>query len=68
MIFGVILIFLEVVVPGGIIVFLGLSAGLISALVYFEIVTSIVTAITIWFIVSLFFMLGLRSFFMKYFI
>ena len=67
MISGVIMMVLELIIPGGIIVFLGLAAAFVGALVYFNILTSVVHAFISWFIISLFLMLVLRSVFMKYF-
>jgi len=62
-----IFVFLEIFVPGGIIVFLGLSGLLVSALLYFEFIDSAYMAFIVWFISSICMILFLRSFFMKYF-
>ena len=64
---GTVMALLELVLPGGIIVFLGLSAMLVGALVYFGLVTTIPMAFMSWFIVSVVMILFLRSLFMKYF-
>lgn len=64
---GLVLMAAELVVPGGIIVFLGLAAAVVGALIYFGIITSVVHAFITWFMLSLFLMLVLRSIFMKYF-
>lgn len=64
---GVICIFLEIIIPGGIVVFLGVSAVIVAALIYFGVITSVVSAFLSWFILSIFMMFVLRSFVMKYF-
>lgn len=64
---GLVMIFLEFVIPGGIISFLGLSALLVGLGVYLNLFDSLITALTTWFITSLILILTLRSLFMKYF-
>lgn len=64
---GAIMIVLEFIIPGGIIVFLGVSAGIVGGAIYLGLITSIFSAFLAWFIVSIFSILVLRSFFMKYF-
>lgn len=66
-IFGIISILLEFVLPGGIIVFLGMAALVVAALIYFGIITSTIEAILTFFILSILFMVVLRSIFIKYF-
>ena len=66
-ILGAILITAETIVPGGIVVFLGTSAVIVGLLVYFGVITNVVTAFITWFIISIISMLFLRSLFMKYF-
>ena len=67
LLFGAICIFLEFILPGGIISFLGLAAIFVGALMYFGVITSLVHAFISFFILSLVLILLLRSFFMKYF-
>lgn len=64
---GVTFILLELVVPGGIIVFLGCSALVVSAGIQFGYITTIQAAFLTWFITSIIFMIFLRSVFIKYF-
>lgn len=64
---GIVMALLELIVPGGILVFLGLSALVVGGGVYFNLLTTIHMAFIAWFIISIVFMLFLRSLFMKYF-
>lgn len=66
-IIGVVSILLEFVIPGGIIVFLGMAAVIVAALIYFGVITSTVQAMLTFFVLSIFLMLVLRSIFIKYF-
>ena len=66
-ILGLALAFLEVVVPGGVLVFLGLSAVLVGAALHFGLVDTLMAAFTLWFITSIVTLLFLRSLFMKFF-
>lgn len=67
LVLGIFLVCLEFIVPGAIVVFLGVAALLVGGLLYFSIVTSWVSAFIAWFILSLFLMLFLRSLFVVYF-
>lgn len=58
---GVAMMLLELVVPGGIVVFLGLSAVLVSLLLYTGIIDGWAQAFTVWFIGSLALFFGLRG-------
>lgn len=64
---GGVLILLEFVVPGGIIVFIGIAAAIVGAGIYFEIINSLFEALITFFTSSIFLMLFLRSLFIKYF-
>ena len=64
---GAVMIFLELIVPGGIIVFLGLASISVGAALYYELVTTTMMALLTWFITSIFFIIFFRSFFIKYF-
>jgi len=58
---GVVLILLELVVPGLVLVFLGAGALVVALLVWLGLLGSWVTATTTWFIASLALLLGLRG-------
>ena len=58
---GVILIFSEMIIPGGIVIFLGASCLIIAALIWLGLVTTWVTALTLFFIISLALIILLRS-------
>jgi len=63
---GLILMFAELVIPGGIIIFLG-GGGLVVALgIWLGLVTDWVSALTLFFISSLGLIVSLRSFIVKY--
>jgi membrane protein implicated in regulation of membrane protease activity len=64
---GLVLSLLELIIPGGIIVFVGVAGMIVALLVKFGFVTSLVSSLIIWFMLSIVFMFVLRSFFMKYF-
>lgn len=66
LIFGGILVLAELIIPGGVIVFLGLAAIVVAVLVGIGLVTSWMTALTLFFILSLVLVISLRAFFMKY--
>lgn len=63
---GGILIVAELIIPGGVVVFLGLAAVLVAGAVGLGFITSWVNALTAFFVLSLALILGLRAFFMKY--
>ena len=58
---GVVLMLLELVVPGLVLVFLGAGALVVALLVWLGLLGSWVTATTTWFIASLALLLGLRG-------
>lgn len=64
---GLIMMLLELLVPGGIIVFLGMSAVMVGSAVYFGLLTHWMDAVIAWFILSLLLILGVRSFFIQFF-
>ena len=64
---GVVMILLEFILPGAVIVFLGIAAVIVGLGVYFSLITSIVSAFLAWFMISIFLMVFLRSLFTKYF-
>ena len=64
---GIALMVAELLVPGGIVVFLGISAMVVSMAIYVGWISSVTYALLTWFITSIVFMLFLRSLFMKYF-
>lgn len=63
---GVVLIILELVVPGAVLVFLGAGALLVALLIWLGLVQTWVSSITAWFIASLVLLLVLRSFFQRF--
>lgn len=64
---GLVMMILELIVPGGVVVFLGVSAIIVGAGLYFKIISTVTMSFIVWFMTSIFMMLVLRSFFMKYF-
>jgi membrane protein implicated in regulation of membrane protease activity len=64
---GLVMILLELVIPGGIIVFLGGAAIIVAAGIYLGLITNVVTALITFFISSILLLLVFRSLFMKYF-
>lgn len=64
---GLILMALEFIIPGAIIVFLGMAAIIVGALIYTGLIASILHSFIAWFIISLLLMVVLRSLFVKYF-
>ena len=67
LVISLVLIFLEFIIPGGVVVFLGLSALLVYGLLCFGVIEGLFLSLIIWFISSIVMLLVLRSFFMKYF-
>jgi inner membrane protein len=65
LIVGVALMALELVVPGGIVFFLGLGAMVVALFVFTGVIDGWMQALTAWFVVSLVFVLGLRNFAQK---
>lgn len=63
---GCLFILLEFIVPGAILSFLGLAALVVAGLLNFKIINSIVMALIVWFLVSLLFILILRSFVLRF--
>ncbi len=64
---GGVMMLLELILPGGVIVFLGLASVSVGALVYLGYINTVVMALIAWFIISLLFIFVLRAFFIKYF-
>lgn len=58
---GVLLMVAELVLPGGIVFFLGLGATLVSLLLYVGVIEGWLQALTVWFIGSLALLFGLRG-------
>lgn len=67
MIVGAVMMLLEFILPGAVIVFLGIAALLVGIGIYFSWITTITSAFLAWFIISIILMLFLRSIFVKYF-
>lgn len=66
-IFGVVLMLAETVIPGMVLVFLGLGATFVAGICWLGWVDDWLTAGTSWFISSLVFIVVLRGFFQKFF-
>lgn len=66
LVFGGLLIVAELIIPGGVVVFLGLAGVIVAGAVGLGLITSWVNALTTFFVLSLALILSLRAFFMKY--
>lgn len=66
-IIGIILILAEFLLPGLVIVFLGLGAFVVAALLHFGIISGIFQELITWFVSSLFFLFTLRFVVMMYY-
>ena len=66
LVFGVILIVLESVVPGAILSFLGIAALMIGGGYYSGVLSSVVSGFICWFIISLVLVFFLRSFVLRF--
>lgn len=64
---GGILVLLELVLPGGVAIFLGLSAIITGSAIKFEAISGLVPALITWFMVSIVLLMVLRTFFIKHF-
>ncbi|MFT4798130.1 MAG: hypothetical protein ACJAYE_000467 [Candidatus Azotimanducaceae bacterium] len=63
---GIVLMLAELIIPGGVVVFLGLAALVVAAAVNFGFVVTWVNALTLFFVTSLALVITLRAFFMRY--
>ena len=63
---GIVLILAELIIPGGIVVFLGLAALTVAGAVYLGFVVTWVNALTLFFVTSLALVISLRAFFIRY--
>ena len=63
---GIILIVLELVVPGMVLVFLGSGALLVALLIWLGLIDAWTAAITTWFVSSLVLLVGLRNLFTRF--
>jgi len=66
-IIGIILVLLEFLLPGLVVVFLGLGAFLVAALLHFGIISGISQELLAWFASSLFFLVTLRFLVIMYY-
>ncbi len=66
LILGAVLVVSELFIPGGVVIFLGVSALLIAGLYTLGISISILDSIFIWLAISIFFVLVIRRFFKKF--
>jgi membrane protein implicated in regulation of membrane protease activity len=63
---GIVLVLAELIIPGGVVVFLGFACLVVAAAVSLGLVSTWVSALTLFFISSLVLVVTLRSFFMRY--
>ena len=61
LIIGALLMISELIVPGGIVFFLGAACAIVSGAIYFGLVTTWVDALTLFFVSSLFLIIALRA-------
>jgi membrane protein implicated in regulation of membrane protease activity len=66
LILGIILVLLEIIIPGGIVSFLGISALIVAACLYAGFISGLLEALTLWFISSLVLLFGLRGLVQKF--
>ncbi len=66
LIIGVVLATSELFIPGGVVIFLGISAFLIAGLYALGVSISVLDSIFIWLAISIFFVLVVRRFFIKF--
>jgi membrane protein implicated in regulation of membrane protease activity len=66
-IIGLIFVLLEFLLPGLVIVFLGLGAFVVAALLHFEIISGLFQELLTWFVSSIFFLVTLRFLVMMYY-
>ncbi|MBN2038909.1 MAG: NfeD family protein [Spirochaetes bacterium] len=64
---GIILVLLEFLIPGLVIVFLGLGAFVVAAFLHFGLISGIIQELLTWFISSIFFLVTLRFLVMMYY-
>ncbi len=62
---GFVLILAEIILPGAIVIFLGLAALLVAVCLYLGLITGWVSALTLWFISSLVLIISLRHLLQK---
>lgn len=65
-IIGGIFILLEFIVPGAILVFLGMASLIVAGLLHYDVINGIVEAMLAWFIISLFMVLIVRTIFLRF--
>ena len=66
LVFGLILIFSELIIPGGVVVFLGVGGLVVALSLYLGLVSDWVNVMTLYFISTLVLIVSLRSFAMRY--
>jgi len=64
---GLILMAMELMLPGAVVAFLGFSALIVAALLYFGFLSGPIQAVTAYFVISIFLLLFIRGFFTKFF-
>lgn len=63
---AIVLILAELILPGAVLSFVGIAAGVVGVLVYFGVIEGFVEGLTWFFLSSLVSVLGIRSLFLKY--
>ena len=63
---GAVLMLLELIIPGGIVFFLGSACVVVATAVYFKLVTTWVSALTLFFVSSLVLIITLRALFSRF--
>tara|TARA_Y100000590_G_scaffold451228_1_gene592278 strand:+ start:573 stop:1034 length:462 start_codon:yes stop_codon:yes gene_type:complete len=61
LILGTVVVLLEFIVPGGIVIFIGIAALFVAGLIYFDWIHSLIESLTYWFIFSLLLLFSLRG-------
>lgn len=64
---GAILMISELILPGGVTIFVGLASLLVGILIHFDVITTPVESILTFLVLSIVLLLFLRTFFLKYF-
>ncbi len=64
---GLVLMAMELLLPGAVVAFLGFSALVVAGLIYMGVLEGPVQAVTAYFVISIFFLFFIRGFFTKFF-
>ncbi|QSX33363.1 NfeD family protein [Shewanella avicenniae] len=61
LVIGVLMMLAELIIPGGIVVFLGLSSVIVAAALWLSLISGLPQAFTLWFILSIVLLLAFRQ-------